>query len=48
MYNFFEFISGVYRVGDRFETREAVEAGLSVGTEVARAQRLRAPQARQP
>ena len=27
MYNFFEYGPGVYRVGDRFETRAAVEAG---------------------
>jgi hypothetical protein len=37
MYNFFEYGPGVYRVGDRFETRAAVEAGFAVGREVARA-----------
>jgi hypothetical protein len=37
MYNFFEYSSGVYRVGDRFETRAAMEAGLAVGREIARA-----------
>ena len=41
MYNFFEYSSGVYRVGDRFETHEAVEAGFAVGREVARAQKRR-------
>jgi hypothetical protein len=41
MFNFFEYSPGVYRVGDRFETREAVEAGLSVGREIARARQPR-------
>jgi hypothetical protein len=37
MYNFFEYGPGVYRIGDRFETRDAVEAGFAVGREVTRA-----------
>jgi hypothetical protein len=43
LYNFFEYSPGVYRVGDRFETREAIEAGLAVGREVAQARRPKGP-----
>ena len=40
MYHFFDCQAGAYRIGGRFETNEAVEAGLAVGREVARARRL--------
>ena len=40
MYHFFDRQAGAYRIGGRFETNEAVEAGLAVGREVARARRL--------
>ena len=37
MYNFFEYSPGVYRVGGRFETNEALEAGFAIAGEVSRA-----------
>jgi len=40
MYHFFDRQAGAYRIGGRFETNEAVEAGFAVGREVARARRL--------
>jgi hypothetical protein len=43
MYNFFEYASGMYRVGDRFESREAVAAGFAVAREVSRARARRRP-----
>jgi hypothetical protein len=39
VYHFFDRQAGGYRIGGRFETNEAVEVGLAVGREVARAQR---------
>jgi len=48
MYHFFDRQAGGYRIGGRFETYEAVQAGFAVGREVARARRLGAPQAQQP
>lgn len=48
MYHFFDRQAGGYRIGGWFETNEAVQAGLAVGREVARARRLGAPQAKQP
>ena len=48
MYHFFDRQAGGYRIGGWFETNEAVQAGLAVGREVARARRLRVPQAKQP
>jgi predicted Zn-dependent protease len=41
MFNFFEYTPGVYRIGGRFETREAVEAGFAVGREVTRSRQPR-------
>ena len=40
MYHFFDSQAGGYRIGGRFETYEAVQAGDAVGREVARARRL--------
>lgn len=40
MYHFFDRQAGGYRIGGRFETDEAVQAGFAVGREVARARRL--------
>jgi hypothetical protein len=39
VYHFFDQQPGVYRIGGRFETNEAVQAGLAVGREIARARR---------
>jgi hypothetical protein len=48
VYYFFDRQARGYRIGDRFETNDAVQAELAIGREVARARRPRAPQARQP
>ena len=48
MYHFFDRQAGAYRIGGRFETNEAVQAGNAVGREVARARRRKALQAQQP
>lgn len=47
MYHFFDHQAGAYRVGGRFETRAAVQAGIAVGGEVARARKRQRPGARQ-
>jgi hypothetical protein len=48
VYYFFDRQARGYRIGDRFETNDALQAELAIGREVARARRPRAPQARQP
>ncbi len=48
VYHFFDHQAGAYRIGGRFETNEAVQAGLAVGREVARARRPGVSKARQP
>ena len=49
MYHFFDRQAGAYKIGGRFETHAALQAGLAVSREVARARRRPgAPQATHP
>lgn len=48
VYHFFYRQAHAYRIGGRFETEEAMMAGLAVGREVARARRQGVPPAKKP
>jgi hypothetical protein len=48
VYHFFERQAGAYRIGGKFETKEAVQAEIAVGKEVARARRAQPSQAKHP